>query len=154
MDEMLDVLKNKLSDFEQIPEKKKKKEVAKHILKRPVKEIEYKDILNFKIIAFAELVRKNITVSGLVDFMIFIKSALEKLLKDEEKNKIKISDFFVDTCDLKDENICEFLNSNGNRKRGIMIKYSNQCMLLSAENTNYLLFTQNEWKKIENKNPI
>lgn len=154
MDEMLDVLKNKLSDFEQIPDAKTKKKVAKHILKRPVKEIEYKDILNFKIIAFAELVRKNITFIGLVDFMIFVQSALEKILTYEEKDKTKISDFFVDTCDLKDENICEFLNSNENRKRGMMIKYNNQCMILSAENTDYLLFTQDEWEKIKNRNHI
>ena len=154
MDEMLDVLKNKLSDFEQIPDAKTKKKVAKHILKRPVKEIEYKDILNFKIIAFAELVRKNITFIGLVDFMIFVQSALEKILTYEEKDKTKISDFFVDTCDLKDENIYKFLNSNENRKRGMMIKYNNQCMILSAENTDYLLFTQDEWEKIKNRNHI
>ena len=154
MDEMLDVLKNKLSEFEQIPDAKTKKKVAKHILKRPVQEIEYKDILNFKIIALAELIRKNITVSGLVDFMIFVQSALEKILKYEEKDKIKISDFFVDTCDLKDENICAFLNRNENRKRGIIIEYNDQYMLLSTENTQYLLFDRDEWEKIKNKNHI
>lgn len=153
-DDKLCLLKNKLDKFELISDSDSKNKFAELILNRPTTEIEYNDTLNFKIISFFELIRKDIAVNGLVDLMIWIKSSLNQLLSSEEKTKIKITDFFIDQSDLKDETIYEIMDVDEIRKRGILLEYNSNYIIFSTSNIQYLKFNAQEWEKARIKNNI
>ncbi len=132
----------------------KESKTIKKLIGRNIKEYECRDITIFKIICFFEIIKKNIMIKGIVDLMIFIKSALNILLEDEEQSKIKIVDFWVDNYDLKDNEILEILSSSENRKRGLVIECNNQCIIFSIFNEKYLILCKEKWKEKVIKNNI
>lgn len=103
---------------------------------------------------FFELIRKKITVNGIVDSIIYVKSALKKILSEEEKNKIKITDFFIDECDLKDDAIRYIVDNSESRKRGLVLEYDNQFIIFSPSTTEYLKLTQEDWEEKRKNNHI
>lgn len=148
-------LKKQLHEFKNISDLKKKAQIADKLLGRSVTVSEYRDYAIFKIICFFEIIRKQIEIKGIVDLMIYVKSALNMILEEQESNKIRIVDFFVDEYEINDNDIFDILNSEEEiRKRGLTIEYNNQCIIFSASNEKYLILSKEEWKEKVTRNNI
>ncbi|MDO5556425.1 MAG: hypothetical protein Q4G09_07525 [Clostridia bacterium] len=148
-DNILYDLKNELKKIESFLNENSKKDIK-------IANINFKcnDILELKILSFFELIRKKTTVNGLVDSIIYVKTSLMQILNNKEKDKIKIFDFFVDACDLKDKDICGIIDSKESRKRGLILEYNNKCIVFSDLSTRYLKLNQEEWKEKQKENNI
>lgn len=110
--------------------------------------------LDFKIMTFFKEIRKEILVDGLVDSILFVKSAFKILLNKEENSKIKVSDFFVDDCDLKDNAIRKIVNCSESRKRGLVLTYANTYIVFSPFHIKFLKLTQEAWEEKRKNNRI
>lgn len=123
-------------------------------MKKQLSNLKGNYFLEFKIIAFLEIIRKTKKFVGLVEFMIFTKSSLKKLLEEDEMQKINIYDFFVDECDLQDYDIRNIINGPTKRKRGLVIECNNSIIVISTENQEYLKLTKKKWTEIVKRNNI
>lgn len=109
---------------------------------------------DIKIQSFFELIRKRVTIKGIVELMIFVKSSLKKLLNEEEINKFKIFDFFANIDDLTDKELNKITEKINGKKRGLIIEYNNKCIVFGTLNTEFLQLTKEEWEKRAEKNHI
>jgi len=95
--------------------------------------------------------RKNI--NGVVELLMFSNIIKKSLFTEEEQARIKVSSFFVDGQDIKDENIRRILETEEERKRGVVISCDERNFLFSL-NSKTLEYTNEEWNKIISENRI
>lgn len=106
--------------------------------------LESNDIITF-------LEQKRIEIKGIVELIIYIKNVLKIVSKNEN---FDVWDFFIDDINLMDQNIEEVLNSNENRKRGIVIEYKDKFIILSENSKKYLIMNNEQWNKKIKENAI
>ena len=153
LNESLDNLKTDFNNFEEFLQKNDS--IAIELLgnKYDGKKLSSDEKIDLKLKYISKYLNNRKNLNGFVELVIFSNIVIKSIFSEEEQNKLKAYNFFVDEEDLQNPELVKVLESSENRKRGRVISFNGKNYIFSL-NQNTLEYNDEEWKKIIKENNI
>ncbi len=153
LDDFLKLLRTKLDNIEELL--KTNDSIAFELLGQEYdgRKFSEKEKTELKLKFISKYLNNRKNLNGIVDLVMFSNIIIKKLFTDTEQERIHVYSFFVDSKDLKDENLKNILINKENRKRGLVIHFDNTNYILSLNDT-VLEYDEDRWKNIVKENNI